>query len=50
MSGELEDSTLAVGASADASNVGGVVDSGNDAGGEDDLLPGLANVNDMDTW
>ncbi len=70
--GELEDRTLAVGAGGDDTDVGGVVDSGDDAGGEDDLLPiahearldrrahcmgdrgdgalpGLANVNDVDT-
>ena len=36
---ELEDGTLAVGTRGDNANVGGVVDGGDDAGGEDNLLP-----------
>lgn len=39
MSGELEDSTLTVRTGRDDADVGGVVDGGDDAGGEDDLLP-----------
>ena len=44
--GELEDSALAVGTGRDDTDIGGVVDGGDDAGGEDNLLPkirGLAN-------
>lgn len=36
---ELEDGALAVGAGGDDTDVGGVVDGGDDAGGEDNLLP-----------
>jgi hypothetical protein len=39
VSGELEDGALTVWASADAGNVGGVVDGYDDAGCEDDLFP-----------
>jgi len=38
--GELEDGALAVGARGDDGDVGGVVNCDEDAGGEDDLLPG----------
>lgn len=38
--GEFEDGTLAVGACRDDGDVGGVVDCGDDAGCEDDFLPG----------
>lgn len=37
---ELEDGTLAVGTAGDDANVGGVVDGGDDASGQDNLLPG----------
>lgn len=37
--GELEDGTLSVGTGGDDTDVGGVVDGGDDAGSEDDLLP-----------
>lgn len=37
--GELEDGTLSVGTSGDDTDIGGVVDGGDDAGGEDNLLP-----------
>lgn len=37
--GELQDSTLAVGTSGDDTDIGGVVDGGDDTGGQDDLLP-----------
>lgn len=33
----------------DDTNVGGVLDGGENSGGEDDLLPGLADVDDVDT-
>lgn len=39
MRGELEDGTLAVGTGGDDTDVGGVVDSDDDAGCEDDFLP-----------
>lgn len=38
--GEFEDGALAVGARGDDGDVGGVIDCGDDAGCEDDLLPG----------
>ena len=37
--GELQDSTLTVGTSGDDTDVGGVVDGGDDAGSQDNLLP-----------
>ena len=37
--GELENCTVAIGASRDNANVGGVVNCNNDTGGEDNLLP-----------
>lgn len=37
--GELQDSTLAVGTSGDDTDVGRVVDGGDDTGSEEDLLP-----------
>ena len=37
--GELEDGTLTIGTGGDDTDVGGVVNSGDDTGGEDDLLP-----------
>ena len=40
VSRELEDGTLAVGTGGDDADVGGVLDRGDDAGGEDNLLPG----------
>lgn len=36
---ELEDGTLSVGTGRDHTDIGGVVDSGDDAGGQDNLLP-----------
>lgn len=36
---ELEDGTLSVGTGRDDTDIGGVVDSSDDAGGEDNLLP-----------
>jgi hypothetical protein len=47
--GELEDSAHAVGAGGDGNDVLGVLDGDDDAGGEHELLPGLANVEDVDT-
>ena len=37
--GELQDGTLTVGTGRDDANIGGVVDGGDDAGSENDLLP-----------
>jgi hypothetical protein len=34
----------------DDGNVVGVLDGGEDSGSEDELLPGLADVEDVDTW
>jgi hypothetical protein len=39
---------VAVGAGGDGDDVVGVLDGGDDTGGEDDLFPGLANVNYVD--
>lgn len=36
---ELEDGTLSVGTGRDDTDIGGVVDGGDDAGGQDNLLP-----------
>lgn len=47
--GKLEDGTLTVGTGRDGNNIRGVGDSGNDTSSENDLLPGLANVDDVDT-
>ena len=37
--GEFQDSTLAVGTGGDDTDIGGVVDGGNDSGCKDDFLP-----------
>jgi hypothetical protein len=47
--GELQDSTLAISTGRNGNNVGSLGDGSNDAGSKDQLLPGLANVNDVDT-
>ena len=47
--GELKDSAHAVGAGGDGDDVLGVLDGDDDAGSEHELLPGLANVEDVDT-
>lgn len=44
----LQDCTVAVWARRDDTDVVGVLDRGDDTGGEDELLPGLANVEDVD--
>jgi len=46
----LEDSSVTVRSSRDDGNVIGVVDGGEDSGSEDELLPGLTDVEDVDTW
>ena len=47
--GELQDRTVAVWASGDDTDVVRVLNGGDDAGGKNELLPGLANVDDVDT-
>jgi hypothetical protein len=46
---ELEDGTVTVRTSRDDANIVGVLDGSDDTGGEDDLLPGLSNVDNVDT-
>lgn len=43
MGGELEDGTLTVGTGGDDTDVGRVVDGGDDTGGQDNLLPVVRN-------
>eukprot|EP01085_Mycamoeba_gemmipara_P000663 Mycagemm_TRINITY_DN10319_c0_g2::TRINITY_DN10319_c0_g2_i1::g.663::m.663 type:complete len:137 gc:universal TRINITY_DN10319_c0_g2_i1:455-45(-) len=45
---KLEDSALAIGAGRAHHNVGGVLNGSNDAGGEHELLPGLAKIQQVD--
>ena len=47
--GVLEDGTVTVGTSRDDTDIVGVLNSGNDTGGENELFPGLANVDEVDT-
>lgn len=47
--GELEDGTVAVRAGRDDADVVRVLDRGDDTRSEDELLPGLADVQDVDT-
>ena len=47
--GVLNDSSLTVGSGADDNDFFGSVDSGDDSGSELDLLPGLFEVDDVDT-
>lgn len=49
LGGELEDGTLTVLATRDDTDVGRVLDGSKDTGSEDDLLPGLADVEKVDT-
>ena len=42
-----EDGTVTVGTSRDDTDIVGVLNSGNDTGGENELFPGLANVDDV---
>jgi hypothetical protein len=46
--GELENSTVSVGTGGNGNNVVGVLDSGDYPGSEDNLFPGLSNVEDVD--
>ena len=46
---ELEDGTVAVGACRDYTDIVGVLDRGDDTSSEDKLLPGLSDVQDVDT-
>jgi len=43
VSGELQDSALAIGTGGDDTDIGGVVDGCDDTGSEDDFLPELQN-------
>lgn len=45
---EFEDGTVTVGTSGNDTDVVGVLDSSDDSGSKDELLPGLANVEDVD--
>ena len=45
----LQDRTLTVGSSGDDTNVGGVLDGSDNASSQDELLPGLHEVEDVDT-
>jgi hypothetical protein len=47
--GELEDGSVAVRSGRDDGDVVRVLDGSEDSGGEDELLPGLAEVDDVDT-
>ena len=47
--GKLQDSTLTVSTGRDGNNIRSVGDGSNDAGSENNLLPGLANVDDVNT-
>lgn len=47
--GELEHGSLAVGSGRDGHDIGGVGHGGDDSGGKLDLLPGLSDVDDVDT-
>jgi hypothetical protein len=46
--GEFEDGTVTVGTSGNDTDIVGVLDGSDDSGSKDELLPGLANVEDMD--
>ena len=48
--GHLEDGSVTVWSSRDDGNVVGVLDGGEDSGSEDELLPSLTDVEDVDTW
>lgn len=47
--GVLEDSSVTVRSGRDDTDISRVVDGGKDSGSEDDLLPGLADVEEVDT-
>ena len=46
----LEDSTVTVRTGRDYANVVGVLDGSEDTSSEDNLLPSLADVDDVDSW
>lgn len=48
--GKLQDGTVAVGTCRDNADIVGVLNGSNDTGGENELFPGLADVNDVDTF
>jgi len=49
MSGKFQDCSLSVGTGTDNDDIGGILDRCNDTGGENELLPSLANVDNVDT-
>jgi len=49
MCGKLQDRSLSIRSCADNGDICGILDGCNDAGREDDFLPGFADVDDMDT-
>lgn len=49
VSSELEDGSLSLGLGGDDADVGGVLDGDDDPGGELELLPSLADVDQVDT-
>ena len=48
--GELQSGTLTVGAGRDDADISGVLDGDDDTGSENDLLPGLSDVDDVETY
>jgi len=46
----LQDSSVTVRSGRDDTDIGGVLDGGEDSGSQDDLLVGLADVDDVDTY
>ena len=49
LSSELEDGTVTILTTRNDTDVGGVLDGSKNTGGKDDLLPGLANVDNIDS-
>ena len=50
MLSKFKNSTLAIGTSGNCDNVTRILDSGDNSGSENDLLPDFSNVNDVDTY
>jgi hypothetical protein len=49
MSSKLQDCSLSIGPGTDDDDISGILDRGDDTGGKNEFLPGLANVDDVDT-
>lgn len=49
MSSKLQDCSLSIRTGTDDDDISGILDRGNDAGGKNEFLPGLANVDYVDT-